>query len=138
MGKLVTIDISLIKEAHDIVSEMKEEIVSLKNQLDVEHKELIQLKNISEREKLASILDEKGLIPYNKVVDLREGKISKEEFENLKNLAQVNLEYATSSHNPTKIASEEFFDTSQGQRVFAREQRAQQLFDDLQALKNNY
>jgi hypothetical protein len=137
MGQLITIDINLVKEAYDVVNSLKEELKTLNSKYEEEHKELIALRDLNDREKIASILEEKGLVPYDKIVGLREGKLSKNEVESLKAMAQVDVEYTTSLHTPTKTASDEFLEASEGARFSRRDLRARKLIEDLESLKFN-
>lgn len=139
MGALITVDLDLIKEANDIVEQMTGEIVSLKEKYASIEKELNEFKEAAEREKIADILDEKSLVPYEKVVAYREGKLSKEENESLKSLAQINVDYISHEHQPTtKTASFDFREASEEASSLRRQQRAERLQEELESLKNNY
>jgi len=137
MGQLINIDVSLIKEAYDVVNQLKVDLAELTSKYETEHKELLQLKEAADREKLADILEEKGLVPFDKIVGLREGKLANEEVDNLRTMAQVDFEHATSVHKP-KTASEEFHKASEEARVSQREKRGEKLLEDLKDLQNYY
>lgn len=126
----------LIKEAHDLISELLEKVASLENELGDKDKSVAALKKLNEQEKLASILEEKGNVSYEKIIALRKGEVSDTEFQKLKQLSEVEPLQNFERIEEEKVASNELFEKAINSVEFRKQARAEAAYDALQSIIN--
>ena len=130
MGRLVQVEENLLRDAYDVVSSLKEE----NEKLASDNQRIPELEDEVSRYKIAEVLEEKSSVPYEKIVEFKEGRLSKEENDKFRKMAENSTEYASSLEKveTTKIA-EDFHSEGFNSRKL---QRAQMLLDDLSELRN--
>jgi len=126
----------LIKEAHDLISELIEKVASLESDLSTKEADIASLKKLNEQEKLASVLEEKANVPYEKIIALRKGEVSDKEFARLKQLSEVGQLNNFEKVEEEKIASNDLFDKAVGSVEFRKQARAEAAFEALQSIIN--
>lgn len=129
----------LFKEASDVIEELVEKVANIQEENEKMRIELLELKEASEREKVAAILEEKSLTSMSKIASLRNGSLNKEEFERLKIIAESNILDSNFEHNKeTKIATDyNVPETPMEGLERRRQERAEMLYNDLQTIIYN-
>jgi len=135
MSRKVNFEYDLIKEAYDVIQSLKDEVVTLTSELEKTSSELQKHKDSEERNKIASILEERDLVPYEKIVDLREGRLSQSDFESLKNVANAHVDYISSTLSHSKEASLDSYEGLEEATVSRQEMRARMFKESLENLK---
>jgi|SRR5690606_8094921 len=107
-------NIELLKEASDVISGLVEKIKILETRIE----------DINKREKLANELEEKNLLPFSKIHEIRAGTISEEElkkYELLKDfdITDSNFDFTKkSSIHQEEEYDEALLDTPEGRRQY--------------------
>jgi len=130
----------LFKEASDVIEELIEKMANIQEENEQMRIELLELKEASEREKVAAILEERSLTSMSKIASLRNGSLSKEEFERLKIIAESNILDSNFEYDKeTKIATDyNIPETPMESLERRRQERAEMLYNDLQNFIYNY
>lgn len=124
----------LFKEASDVIDELVEKLACVQNENEKIKTELLELKEASERKKIADILEEKSLTSMRKIASLREGTLEKQEFERLKIIAESNILDSNFEHE-TKIATyDNVLETPMDALERRRQERAEILYNELQSI----
>jgi hypothetical protein len=133
--EFVNVNKDLLKEASDIITNLLEENRHLKSENVSLQRDASTYKNALEREKIASVLEEKNLVPYEKIVSFKEGRLSSDDENTLRSLANLDTTLVTSSYEPVEKTASDLTDAYDVAASIRRDHRAQNLLEDLQSLK---
>ena len=133
--EFISVNKDLLKEASDIITNLLEENKNLKLENTSLSKEANNYKGTLEREKIASVLEEKNLVPYEKIVSLKEGNLSIEEVDKLRALANLDTSMISANYEAVEKTASDVSDAYDIGASIRRDHRAQNLLEDLQSLK---
>lgn len=133
----IAIDIELLKEASEVITSLKDEVSDLRKKADAQDRELNSLKMQIEREKIASALEEKNLVPVEIIEKIKEGSMPDSEYEKYKTLASVDTSLTNYEINSEKTASVIDYKVASDMAVTIRKNdRGEMFLRELQSLKN--
>jgi len=133
--EFISVNKELLKEASDIIMNLLEENKNLKLEMSSIQKEASNYKGALEREKIASVLEEKNLAPYEKIVSLKEGNLSPDEENSLRALANLDTAILSTNYEAVEKNASDVSDSYDVGASIRRDHRAQNLLDELQSLK---
>lgn len=120
----------LIKEAMETISSLVTSVEQLTN-------ENLFLKKKIEREKVASELEIRGLVTYEKIASIKDNTISDKEFEEVKDLLKIDP-YSSNFYRPIEHDNSEIIKTASDASDYRRNYRSEYLLEELSKLNNQY
>lgn len=123
----------LFKEASDVIDELIEKVASKEEENEQLRIELLNYKEASEREQIATILEEKSLTSMAKIASLRNGSLDSKEFNRLKTIANSNLVDSNFEYGNTQVKVAEDKPETPIEALERRSQeRREQIYNGLQ------